>query len=220
MTMRLLRLLIASAALMFTAAGAHAAAPKEGIDWKALDTPVRTEAPGKKVEVVEFFMFTCPHCSALEPRISAWVKQNADKIHFRRIHFARSEKDPLARAYVTLETMGTPDVASQKLFDAIHKERKRLMREEDVTAVVVSAGVDKAKYESVYKSFSVESKMKRMETIIGQYKVDSAPTLVIDGRYMTSPTMAGRPGQPEEQSQVAALAVADYLVAKSAAMKK
>jgi thiol:disulfide interchange protein DsbA len=62
--------------------------------------------------------------------------------------------------------------------------------------------------------------MKRMETIIGQYKVDSAPTLVIDGRYMTSPTMAGRPGQPEEQSQVAALAVADYLVAKAAAMKK
>jgi len=50
--------------------------------------------------------------------------------------------------------------------------------------------------------------------------VDSAPTLVIDGRYVTSPSMAGRPGQPEEQSQAAALAVADYLVAKAAATKK
>jgi thiol:disulfide interchange protein DsbA len=218
--MRLLRLLLASAALMFTAAGAHAAEPKEGVDWKALDTPVRSEAPGKKVEVIEFFMYTCPHCFALEPHISAWVKQNADKIHFRRIHFARNEKDPLARAYVTLEAMGTPDVASQKLFNAIHVERKRLMREEDVTAVVVSAGVDKAKYESVYKSFGVESKMKRMNTLVGQYKVDSAPTLVIDGRYVTSPSMAGRPGQPESQSQAAALAVADYLVAKAAATKK
>jgi thiol:disulfide interchange protein DsbA len=220
MTMRLLRLLIASAALMFTAAGAHAAEPKQGVDYTVLDTPVRTEAPGKKVEVVEFFMFTCPHCNALEPRMSAWVKQNADKVHFRRIHFARGEKDVLARAYVTLETMGTPDIASQKLFNAIHVERKRLMREEDVTAVVVSAGIDKAKYESVYKSFSVESKMKRMATIINQYKVDSAPTLVIDGRYVTSPSMAGRPGQPEDQSQAAALAVADYLVAKAAATKK
>ncbi|SFG52797.1 Thiol:disulfide interchange protein DsbA [Duganella sp. CF458] len=218
--MRLLRLLIASAALMFTAAGAHAAEPKQGVDFTVLDTPVRTEAQGKKVEVVEFFMFTCPHCNALEPRMSAWVKQNADKIHFRRIHFARGEKDPLARAYVTLETMGSTDAASQKLFHAIHNERKRLMREEDVTAVVVSAGVDKAKYESVYKSFSVESKMKRMESIVAQYKVDSAPTLVIDGRYVTSPSMAGRPGQPEEQSQAAALAVADYLVAKAAATKK
>ncbi|WP_342120527.1 thiol:disulfide interchange protein DsbA/DsbL [Pseudoduganella sp. OTU4001] len=219
--MRLLRLLIASAALMFTAAGASAAEPKEGVDWKSLDTPVRTEAPGKKVEVVEFFMYTCPHCFALEPRISAWVKQNADKIHFRRIHFARSEKDPLARAHVTLESMGMPEVASQKIFNAIHVEHKRLMREEDVTAVVVSAGVDRAKYESVYKSFGVESKMKRMANIIGQYKgVDSAPTLVIDGRYITSPSMAGRPGQPEMQSHVAALAVADYLVAKAAATKK
>lgn len=218
--MRLLRLMIASAALMFTAAGAYAAEPKEGVDWKALDTPVRTEAQGKKVEVVEFFMFTCPHCNALEPRISAWVKNNADKIQFRRIHFARNEKDPLARAYVTLETMGTPEIASQKLFDAIHKEHKRLMREEDVTAVVVSAGVDKAKYESTYKSFGVEAKMKRLNTLVGQYKVDSAPTLIIDGRYVTSPSMAGRPGQPEEQSQAAALVVADYLVAKAAAAKK
>ncbi|MCE3263783.1 MAG: disulfide bond formation protein DsbA [Pseudoduganella sp.] len=219
--MRLLRLLLASAALMLTAAGASAAEPKEGVDWKTLDTPVRTEAPGKKIEVVEFFMYTCPHCHALEPRISAWVKQNAEKVHFRRIHFARNEKDALARAYVTLESMGMADVASAKLFNAIHVERKRLIREEDVTAVVVSAGVDKAKYESVYKSFGVESKMKRMNTIIGQYKgVDSAPTLVIDGRYVTSPSMAGRPGQPEIQSHVAALAVADYLVAKAAATKK
>lgn len=218
--MRFLRLLLASAALMFTAAGAYAAEPKQGVDYTVLDTPVRTEAPGKKVEVVEFFMFTCPHCNALEPHISAWVKKNADKIHFRRIHFARNEKDPLARAYVTLETMGTPEIASQKLFDAIHKDHKRLMREEDVTAIVVSAGVDKAKYESVYKSFGVESKMKRIGTQIGEYKVEYAPTLVIDGRYMTSPSMAGRPGQPEEQSQMAALAVADYLVAKAAATKK
>lgn len=218
--MRLLRLLLASAALMFTAAGAYAAEPKEGVDWKTID-PVRTEAPGKKIEVVEFFMYTCPHCFALEPRISAWVKQNADKIHFRRMHFARNEKDPLARAYVTLESMGMPEVASQKIFNAIHVDHKRLMREEDVTAVVVSAGVDKAKYESVYKSFGVESKMKRMNAMIGQYKgVDSAPTLVIDGRYMTSPSMAGRPNQPEIQSHVAALAVADYLVAKAAATKK
>ena len=217
--MRLLRLLIASAALMFTAAGAYAAEPKEGVDYTTI-SPVPTEASGKKVEVIEFFMFTCPHCNALEPRISAWVKQNADKIHFRRIHFARNEKDPLARAYVTLETMGTPEIASQKLFDAIHKEHKRLVREEDVTAVVVSAGVDKAKYESVYKSFGVDSKMKRMSNLIGQYKVEFAPTLVIDGRYMTSPSQAGRPNQSEEQSQAAAIAVADYLVAKAAATKK
>ena len=219
--MRLLRLLLASAVLMFTAAGASAADPKEGVDWRTLDTPVRSEAQGKKVEVVEFFMYSCPHCFALEPKMSAWVKQNADKVHFRRLHFARSEKDVLARTYVTLESMGLAETVSQKIFNAMHVDHKRLMREDEMFAFLASAGVDKAKFEAAYKSFGVESKMKRMAATIGQYKgVDSAPTLVIDGRYVTSPSMAGRPGQPESQHHAAALAVADYLVAKAAATKK
>ncbi|MYN05014.1 thioredoxin domain-containing protein [Pseudoduganella sp. DS3] len=219
--MRLLRLLLASAALMFTAAGASAADPKEGVDWRTLDTPVRSEAQGKKIEVVEFFMYSCPHCFVLEPRIAAWAKQNADKVHFRRLHFARGEKDVLARTYVTLEAMGLSETVSQKIFNAMHVDHKRLMREDEMFAFLASAGVDKAKFEAVYKSFGVESKMKRMAATIGQYKgIDSAPTLVVDGRYVTAPSMAGRPGQPESQQQAAALAVLDYLVAKSAATKK
>jgi len=214
--MRLLRLMLASAALMFSATGAFAAGQKEGVDFKTLDTPVRTEAAAKKVEVIEFFMYTCPHCFALEPHIAAWVKKNADKVTFRRIHFARNEKDALARAYVTLETMGLTETVNIKIFNAIHVDRKNLMREEAVTDVIVKAGVDKAKYLEVYNSFGVQAKMKRMNQVAGAYKVDTAPTIVVDGRFVTSPSMAGRPGQPEEQSHLAALAVTDYLVAKAA----
>jgi thiol:disulfide interchange protein DsbA len=55
---------------------------------------------------------------------------------------------------------------------------------------------------------------------VAAYKVDSAPTIVIDGRFVTSPTLAGKPGQPETASQAATLAVMDYLVNKAAAEKK
>jgi len=218
--MRLLRLILASAALMFAAGGAYAAEPKEGVDYQLLTPAVPTEAAGKKVEVIEFFMFTCPHCFAMEPALSAWVKKNADKVNFRRIHFPRGEKDPLAHAYITLETMGKLEGVSDKIFSAIHIERKRLSRDDDVTDIIVKAGVDKTKYLEVFNSFAVQTKMKRANQLIAAYKVDSAPTLVIDGRYVTSPSMAGRPNQPEAQSQMAALAVADYLVAKAASTKK
>jgi len=219
--MRFLRLMLASAALMFTAAGAaYAAEPKEGVDYKVLDTPVRTDS-GKKVEVTEFFMYSCPHCFALEPLMGDWVKKNADKVAFKRIHFPRTgDKDPQAHAYLTLEAMNKLDGVHDKIFRAIHVERNRLLTDDSITELVTKNGVDKAKYMETFNSFSVQTKMKRAGQLIGAYKVDSAPTIVIDGKYVTAPSMAGRPGESEMVSQQKTLAVIDYLVAKAAAGKK
>jgi thiol:disulfide interchange protein DsbA len=86
--------------------------------------------------------------------------------------------------------------------------------------VVTKNGVDKTKYLETFNSFGVQTKMKRAGQLINSYKVDSAPTIVIDGKYMTSPSQAGRPGESELLSQQKTLAVMDYLVAKAAATKK
>ena len=220
--MRFLRLMLASAALMFAATGAaYAAEPKEGVEFKTLDTPVRADTGSKKVEVVEFFMYSCPHCNALEPLMADWVKKNADKIVFKRVHFPRTgEKDPQAHAYLTLEAMNKLDGVHDKLFRAIHVEHNRLMTDDSITEVVTKNGVDKTKYLETFNSFGVQTKMKRANALINSYKVDSAPTIVIDGKYVTSPSQAGRPGESEVVSQQKTLAVMDYLVAKAAATKK
>jgi len=219
--MRFLRLMLASAAFMFTAAGAYAAEPQQGVDYKVLDTPVHADTGSKKVEVIEFFMYSCPHCNALEPMMADWVKKNADKIVFKRVHFPRTgEKDPLAHAYLTLEAMGKVDQVHDKLFRAYHVEHNRLMTDDSITEVVTKAGIDKTKYLEAFNSFGVQSKMKRANQLINSYKVDSAPTIVIDGRYVTSPSQAGRPGEPESLSQQKTLVVMDYLVNKAAAGKK
>ena len=52
-------------------------------------------------------------------------------------------------------------------------------------------GVDKAKFLDAWNSFGVMTKLKRLPQILNAYKVDSVPTLVIDGRLMTSPSMVG-----------------------------
>ncbi|AKU24855.1 thiol:disulfide interchange protein DsbA/DsbL [Massilia sp. MB5] len=217
--MRYLRFMLAAATLAFSAAGASAAEPVNGTEYKVLDTPVRNDT-GAKVEVIEFFMYSCPHCNSLEPLMADWVKKQGDKIAFRRIHFASSDKDPHAHAYLTLEAMGKLEGVHDKIFRAIHVERNRLRSDDAMTDVVVKAGVDKAKYLEYFNSFGVQTKMKRSNQLVSSYKVDSAPTIVIDGRFVTSPAQAGRPGQPEMVSMQNTLAVMDYLVAKAAAEKK
>lgn len=214
--MRLLRLILAAATLSFAAAGACAAEPKEGVDFKTLESPVRTDT-GKKVEVIEFFMYSCPHCNAIEPMMADWVKKQGDKIAFRRVHFpAGGPNDAQAHAYLTLEAMGKLEELHNKIFRAIHVERNRLNKDDAMTDFIVKNGVDKAKYLEYFNSFAVQTKMKRAIQVVGQYKVDSAPTIVIDGRFVTAPSMAGRPGMSEMASQQATLQTMDYLVAKAA----
>ncbi len=204
--MRFLRLLLAAVALMASTSGAFAAEPQNGVDYTTLDSTARPDT-GKKVEVVEFFMYSCPHCNALEPLMSEWVKKQGDKIAFRRVHMAFSgPADPQAHAYVTLEAMGKLEGVHEKLFRAIHVERQRLNKDDALLDFLVKNGVDKAKYLEYFNSFAVQTKMKRGAALINTYKLTSAPSIVI----------AGRPGQSEPQSQQATIQVMDALVAKAA----
>jgi thiol:disulfide interchange protein DsbA len=83
-----LRPLIATAAFMAAAAGAHAADFKNGLDYNTVDLPTRPDT-GKKVEVLEVFMYHCPHCNALDAPLADWVKKQGDKIVFRRMHLGQ-----------------------------------------------------------------------------------------------------------------------------------
>ena len=69
-----LKLVFAAAALMAGAAFASPTAPKNGAEYTTLKTPQPVQAEGKKVEVIEFFMYHCPACYALEPAMLEWVK--------------------------------------------------------------------------------------------------------------------------------------------------
>ena len=96
--LRFLRPLLAAVTLVAATGGAMAA----DTGFTTLPTPVRTDT-GKKVEVVEYFMYSCPHCYALDPLMHDWVKKQGDKIAFRRIHLAfTGPKDPQAHVYGTL----------------------------------------------------------------------------------------------------------------------
>lgn len=179
--------------------------PEEGKDFRALDTKAPVEAPAGKIEVVEFFWYSCPHCNAFEPKLNAWLKTIPADVAFRRAPVAfRDDFVPQQRLYYTLEAMGKVDELHSKVFHAIHVERQPTNREDSILAFAQKNGLDRAKFQELYNSFSVSTKARRAKQLQDQYQVDGVPALGVAGRWYTDATMAG--------SMDRALQVVDYLV--------
>lgn len=224
--MRSLRLFAAAGfaalSLIASAAFASPADPKLGVDYVQLASPQPTQAVGKKVEVIEFFMYHCPHCYVLEPFLADWVKKNGDKVTFKRVHMPfRGANDPEAHLYLTLDALGKLDDLHEKVFKAMHVDRINLANEQTAQEWVVKNGVDKAKFMNAWNSFGVITKLRRLPATLNAYKVDSVPTLIIDGRLMTSPAVVdgGNKGMNETALSKATIEVLDNLVKKVAATK-
>ena len=184
---------------------AQARAPQEGKDYRALDKRVPVEAPAGKIEVVEFFWYSCPHCNAFEPKLNAWLKKAPADVAFRRVPVAfRDDFVPQQRLYYALEAMGKVDALHSKVFNEIHVNRQPTSKEDQIVAFVEKNGVDKAKFQELYNSFNVSTKARRAKQLQDAYMVDGVPALGVAGRYYVDGDLAGNMDR--------ALQVVDYLV--------
>ncbi|MBX9799254.1 MAG: thiol:disulfide interchange protein DsbA/DsbL [Burkholderiaceae bacterium] len=211
-------LAVASLSLFAATAGASPTAPVNGTDYRTLEKAQQVDS-GKKVEVTEFFWYSCPHCSALEPSLEAWVKKQGDKINFKRVPVAfRDSFIPQQKLYYTLEALGWVNSLHGKVFRAIHVERQPLDTDKQIADFIAKQGVDAKKFAETYNSFGIQSKVQRATQLQGAYKVDGVPMIAIDGRYITSPSIVGASlgNRPEAILHEATLQVMDWLVTKSA----
>ncbi len=181
------------------------AVPQRDKDYLAIGKPAPTETPAGKVEVIEFFWYSCPHCNAFEPTLEPWIKNLPKDVNMRRVPVAfRDSFIPQQRLYYTLEAMGKLDELHVKVFDAIHKERQQLEKEPQITAWAEKQGIDKARFTELYNSFSVTSKAARATQLQNAYGVQGVPSLGVAGRFYTDGGLAGNMNR--------ALQVVEYLV--------
>ena len=182
--------------------------PEDGSDYKTLDKRVATEAPAGKIEVVEFFWYSCPHCNAFEPQLEAWSKKLPADVVLRRVPVAfRDDFVPQQRLFYTLEAMNKLGDLHAKVFQTIHVDKQPINKEETIVAWAEKNGLDKAKFAELYNSFSVQTKARRASQLQDQFKVEGVPALGIAGRWYTDGSMAGN--MPK------ALQVAEYLIAEA-----
>ena len=188
-------------------APAPAPAPRAGTDFLVLDKPAPVEAPAGKVEVVEFFWYSCPHCNSFEPALEEWIKKAPKDVAVRRVPIAfRPDFEPQQRLYYVLEAMNKVDELHKKVFYAIHVEKQMLNTPDLIAAWAEKQGLNKAKFLETYNSFSVATKARKATQLQDAYKIDGVPALGVAGRYFTSGSMAQTMGR--------ALLVTDYLIAQ------
>jgi thiol:disulfide interchange protein DsbA len=167
-------------------------APVEGQQFTRLQTAVPLSLPNaqKKVEVIEFFSYACPHCFAFEPTMEAWIKQLAPDVYFHYVPVGFIGP-VLQKSFYALEAIGQREAVHRKIFAAIHVQHTRLNTEAEIGAFLATNGVDGAKFSDAYKSFSVSAQLSKGQQLINAYRVDSVPMVAVQGRYITSPSLTG-----------------------------
>ena len=191
------------------ASGAGAQGLQEGKNFFRLKSPQPVET-GKKIEVIEFFSYGCPHCADLDPELQAWQKTLAADVAFRRVPVMFQDRwIGLAKVFFTLEALGVDERLTPEVFVAIHKSGMPLWNEKTFFDWAASRGLDRKKVEEMYTSFAIAGKVNRAKQLAQAYNVQSVPMVVVDGRFTTASDKVG--------SHAAMPAALNELVAKARA---
>ena len=196
--------LIAGFVLAFAANAQRS--PSEGVDYIELKPPQATETSGK-VEVIEFFWYRCPHCYSIEPDLEPWVKHLKRDVQFKRVPGILNEDWAIdGRIFYTLEVLGELERLHRALFDAIHQQGGVRLKGDAFAKWAADwlgkQKVDMAKYDAAFRSFTVESRVRRATQMSRAYRLDGVPTLAVQGRYLVIPST----------SRKGMLATADFLI--------
>jgi thiol:disulfide interchange protein DsbA len=186
--LRLVALLLALAVSSSAAAQLVA-----GRDYRVINPPQPTES-GKKIEVLEFFWYGCPHCNALQPSLKIWLKQKPADIEFRRVPAILADSwIPLTRAYYAFEVLGVVEKLHPEVFSAIHEKNLRLQDPKVLFDWVAQNGVDRQKFSDAYGSFGVQSRGQRSLEMTRNYDISGTPSISVDGKYLVAPSMTLKP---------------------------
>ena len=181
-------LLAAAFALLALDAPAQVEAGRE---HQGIDPPHAAAADGR-VEVIEFFYYGCPFCYETEPHFKRWIAGAPDYVTVRRVPALSSEAwEPLAKLYYTLEGLGQLERLHWPVYDSIHFEDVRLSDEKVMIDWAARNGIDREKFSRAYASDAVKAKVAQARELLLSYEVGSVPTFIVDGKFLTSPRLAG-----------------------------
>jgi protein dithiol oxidoreductase (disulfide-forming) len=185
---------------------AFAEAPKLGDQFDAVAQAISPDNAAK-IEVMEIFWYGCSHCYSMEAPLNTWVKKLPSDVYFKRVPgLPNPSWAPMAKTFYAMETLGLSEKLHTKLFEAIHKTKSLNPTDEKAAIewVTAQSGLDKLKVEGAFKSFTTNTSLNRAAIIFRNSGATGVPSLVIDGKYITSSTMAGGNDQ--------ALKMADYII--------
>lgn len=162
---------------------------REGVHYDRLVPVQGTSSPPDKIEVAEFFWYGCVYCYRMDAYIEEWKKDQPQEVNFINIP---ALWDPTmethARLFLALQAVGELDTAHRDVFRAIHTENRLLLRLGDQERFVRRYGVSADDFRNAFRSFSVESNLRRIKDLMRRYRILAVPAFVVNGKYVVRVT--------------------------------
>lgn len=175
-----------------------------GDSYTKIAHPVTPPNDGK-IHVIEFFLYSCPHCYHFEDTVVGWAAKLPGDVAFRKVPvlFGKAGKR-YARVFYTEKELGVFDQLHEEIFDAIHQDGKPLLKESAIRKFFVAHGVDGKAFDTTFNSKAVDKKIRKAGDLMRAFRVTGVPSLGIAGQYKLTGRMDG--------SNKGMLDVADYLI--------
>ena len=182
-----MRATLAFLALAFLAGTSHAQGvrARQNIEYRLV--PPQPAETSDRIEVIDFFWYGCPYCNELQPALESWIRRKPADVALRRIPaILRDSWAPHARIYYALEQLNEVERLHLKVYYGYHVEKLHMSRPDVMVEWAVKNGIDRKRWLDAYHSPEVDAKVERAKKLSEAYTVEVTPTLVVDGRYLTS----------------------------------
>jgi thiol:disulfide interchange protein DsbA len=164
-------------------------APRLGVDYFVLADVQPTYRNGK-IEVAEVFSYACVHCAHFQPKVDAWLQQQAKA---GRLKDLRWEYVPavfggvwnnFAKAYLVAEKTGVVKRTHNAVFKAIHEERALQTGSlEEIADLYARFGVDRNNFLAALNEPLLNDQLKLARDFALRGGVEGTPTLIVAGKY-------------------------------------
>ncbi|PIP79282.1 MAG: disulfide bond formation protein DsbA [Gammaproteobacteria bacterium CG22_combo_CG10-13_8_21_14_all_40_8] len=184
----------------------QAARFKENVDFQRVSpSNLIGEAPKDKVQIVEFFLYSCPHCFELEPKLEKWVEAHKDQVEFKRVPAVITPNwVPLAKAYYIAEKLGVLDKSHHGLFESINKDKEVYLNEYKLSEYFATLGINPDVFIHEYDSEYIMKKVSDARIMSVNYAFRGVPAVIINNEFKTAPFYT--------KNQKEMLDVMDYLL--------
>jgi len=190
---------------------------KEGEHYVRMVPTQPTVGGADKIEVAEFFMYSCPHCYDMEPYINGWAEKRDPNVRFVRVPATWNALARLhAQLYYTEEVLGrngvikNPPQFREAIFQEYHRRGNRMTSEDAIQKLFARFGnISPEDFERTWNSFEVNQKLRVADDLSRRYSITAVPAIVVNGKYRTGAAEAG--GYPKLMELIDELTVREGL---------
>ena len=180
----------------------------ENIHYKRVSpSQVGMKTNNGKIEITEFFLYSCKPCFQLDPKLEKWVEDHKDKVTFTRIPAVVSPSwVPLAKAYYVAKKLNILNKTHDALFKSIHEDKKVYLNEYSLSEFYEKYGVKPDVFIREFNSQDIVDKVSDARILTVKYAFRGVPAVVINDEFKTAPFYV--------KDQEKMLEVMDFLLTK------